>query len=163
MTYLLDANTYIQAKSLHYRMHVVPGFWDWLDQQFGHGQVGSIRSVYDELAGGGDELSQWVKLRRDHFLLVDEQETQAIFTEIADHVATHSSYREPHVSSFLSGADPWLVAKAKAIGAQVVTNEARVGPGSKKVKVPNICDHFQVACFDTFDLLDTLKARFILK
>ncbi len=161
MTYLLNANTYIQAKSLHYRMHVVPGFWDWLDQQFGYGQVGSIRSVYDELAAGGDELSQWVKLRRDHFLFVDEEATQTIFTEIAEHVATHSSYREPHVSSFLAGADPWLV--AKAIGAQVVTNEARVGPGSKKVKVPNICDHFQVACFDTFDLLDTLKARFILK
>ncbi|MFC2993598.1 DUF4411 family protein [Halomonas tibetensis] len=34
MTYLLDANTYIQAKSLHYRMHIVPGFWEWLDLQF---------------------------------------------------------------------------------------------------------------------------------
>ena len=58
MTYLLDANTYIQAKSLHYRMHIVPGFWDWLDQQFGVAQVGSIRSVYDELSAGGDELNE---------------------------------------------------------------------------------------------------------
>lgn len=39
MKYLLDANTYIQAKSLHYRMNVVPGFWSWLDQQFGYQQV----------------------------------------------------------------------------------------------------------------------------
>ncbi|MFC2993599.1 DUF4411 family protein [Halomonas tibetensis] len=54
------------------------------------------------------------------------------------------------------------MAKAKAIGAQVVTNEARVGPGSKKVKVPNVCDQFQVACLDTYDLLDTLRARFVL-
>jgi hypothetical protein len=163
VTYLLDANTYIQAKSLYYRMNVVPGFWDWLDQQFGYGRVGCIRSVYDEIAAGGDELSEWVKLRRDHFLPVDEEATQAIFTEIAEYVATHTTYQEPHVSSFLAGADPWLVAKARAVGAQVVTNEARVGPGSKKVKVPNICDHFQVACFDTYDLLDTLRARFILQ
>jgi len=162
VTYLLDANTYIQAKSLHYRMHIVPGFWDWLDQQFGYGQVGSIRSVYDELAAGGDELSDWVKQRRHQFLAVDEEEAQAVFADIADYIATHSSYREPHVSSFLAGADPWLVAKAKTIGAQVVTNEARVGAGSKKVKVPNICDQFQVACLDTYDLLDTLQARFIL-
>ncbi|WP_299310818.1 DUF4411 family protein [uncultured Halomonas sp.] len=162
MTYLLDANTYIQAKALHYRMHIVPGFWDWLDHQFGVGQVGSIRSVYDELSAGGDELSEWVRLRRHQFLAVDDEATQAVFADIADHVATHSSYQEPHVSSFLAGADPWLVAKAKAIGAQVVTNEARVGPGSKKVKVPNICDQFQVACLDTYDLLDTLRARFVL-
>lgn len=163
MIYLLDANTYIQAKSLHYRMHVVPGFWEWLDQQFESERVCSIRSVYDELVAGGDELSEWVKLRRDHFLSVDDEATQLIFAEIAEHVATHSTYREPHVSSFLAGADPWLVAKAKVIGAQAVTNENRVGPGSTKVKVPNICDQFQVACFDTYDLLDILRARFILE
>lgn len=162
MTYLLDANSYIQAKSLHYRLHVVPAFWDWLDQQFGSGQVGSIRSVYDELVPGDDELSDWVKQRREQFLPVDDETTQRVFAEIADHIALHSTYREPHISTFLGGADPWLVAKAKMLGAQVVTHESRVGPGSKRVKVPNVCDHFAVPCLDTFDLLDTLQARFIL-
>lgn len=162
MKYLLDANTYIQAKSLHYRMNVVPGFWSWLDQQFGYQQVCSIRSVYDELVAGGDELSDWAKKHREHFLPVDDKETQEIFTEIASHVVRHSTYQDPFVSSFLGGADPWLVTKAKAIGAQVVTNEARVGVGSKKVKVPNVCDHFEIECVDTFDLLDTLCARFVM-
>lgn len=163
MKYLLDANAYIQAKTLHYRMHVVPGFWDWLDQQFILEQVGSIRSVYEELLASDDALSDWVKQRRDHFLPVDDEATQTVFAEIAEHVVSHPTYSEPFVSTFLDGADPLLVAKAKAIGAQVVTHEARVGAGSKKVKVPNICDEFGVDCFNTFDLLDSLQARFILQ
>lgn len=162
MRYLLDANAYIQAKSLHYRMRVVPGFWEWLDRQFGAGKVGSIRNVYDELVASDDELSDWVKQRRVHFLPVDDEATQHVFAEIADHVVSHDAFQEPHVSTFLSGADPWLVAKARVIEAQVVTHESRVGPGSKKVKVPNICDRFEVECFDTFDLLETLQARFVL-
>lgn len=162
MKYLLDANAYIQAKTLHYRIHVVPGFWDWLDQQFDAGQVGSIRSVYDELLASDDELSDWAKQRRDHFLAVDDETTQIIFAEIAEHVVSHPTYSEPFVSTFLDGADPLLVAKAKAIGAKVVTHETKVGMGSKKVKVPNICDEFGVECFNTFDLLDRLQAQFIL-
>ncbi|WP_163560475.1 DUF4411 family protein [Halomonas sp. NO4] len=162
MKYLLDANAFIQAKLLHYRMHVVPGFWEWLDQQYGEKQIGSVRSVYDEITSSDDELSHWAKQRRYYFLAVDDEATQSAFGEIAEHVASHASYRDPHVGTFLDGADPWLVAKAKVIGAQVVTHESRVGPGSRKVKVPNICDHFGVECFDTFDLLDTLQARFVL-
>lgn len=30
--YLLDANTYIQAKNLHYQMSFCPAYWDWLDE-----------------------------------------------------------------------------------------------------------------------------------
>ena len=28
--YLLDANSYIQAKNLHYQMSFCPAYWDWL-------------------------------------------------------------------------------------------------------------------------------------
>ena len=30
MIYLLDANTFIEAKNRHYRMQNFPGFWQWL-------------------------------------------------------------------------------------------------------------------------------------
>lgn len=32
--YLLDANTYIEAKNRYYQMSFCPAYWDWLDQQF---------------------------------------------------------------------------------------------------------------------------------
>jgi hypothetical protein len=30
MTYLLDANVFMQAKNLHYGFDFCPAFWDWL-------------------------------------------------------------------------------------------------------------------------------------
>lgn len=33
MTYLLDANIFIQAKNLHYGFDFCPAFWDWLEHE----------------------------------------------------------------------------------------------------------------------------------
>ncbi len=73
------------------------------------------------------------------------------------------SYAEPNRNLFLSGADPWLIAKAKVLDATVVTHETLVGPDSKKVKIPNVCRHFETRCCDIYDLLDRLSARFVLE
>lgn len=45
MTYLLDANTLIEAKNRYYQMHICPGYWDWLIKANRAGEVNSIRSV----------------------------------------------------------------------------------------------------------------------
>ncbi len=68
MNFLLDANTYIEAKNRYYRMNFCPGFWDWLDLQFDSGQLCSISMVYDELSKSGDELSDWVKGQDPQYL-----------------------------------------------------------------------------------------------
>ncbi|WP_448218276.1 DUF4411 family protein [Endozoicomonas sp. 2B-B] len=33
MQYLLDANTFIQAKNQYYAMDICPGYWDWLERE----------------------------------------------------------------------------------------------------------------------------------
>lgn len=63
MTYLLDANVFIQAKNLQYGFDFCPAFWDWLDEQSEAGHVGSIEKVLDELKAGGDDLSTWAIAR----------------------------------------------------------------------------------------------------
>lgn len=118
--------------------------------------------MYDELRGHGDELSAWVLPRKDNFLPESDIETQEAFAEIAEHVVNHSTYVEPHIGRFLAGADPWLIAKAKMMDATVVTHESKAGRGTKRVKVPNVCEHFDVPWFDTYELLDKLEAKFIL-
>ena len=42
--YLLDANTYIQAKNEYYDMNFCPGFWQWLDLKFRQEQVASTHA-----------------------------------------------------------------------------------------------------------------------
>lgn len=63
--------------------------------------------------------------------------------------------------NFIAKADPWIIAKASVLGATVVSHESRLESTTKKVKVPNVCDQFGVSCISTFDLLRTLRARFV--
>ncbi len=39
MTYLLDANVFIQAKRLYYGFDFCPGFWDWIIESNAEGSV----------------------------------------------------------------------------------------------------------------------------
>lgn len=62
MIYLLDANSFIEAKSRHYRMKVVPAYWDWLLKRHQKFQLQSIDQVYNELtrsSKNGDDLHLW--------------------------------------------------------------------------------------------------------
>lgn len=163
MSYLLDANSYIQAKNFHYRMKFCPGFWDWLDSSAQHGKLCSISMVYKELADFGDELSDWVKKRQDHFEGIDDSDTQSVFGTIAQHVMDLKLPPDTEKIRFLDGADPWLIAKALTTGKTVVTHEVIAPDNSRKIKIPNICKDFGVNYINSFDLLDTLQARFVME
>ena len=158
---MLDANTYIQAKNQYYGMDICPAYWDWLDRQFQLGTVASVDMIGRELKEGNDELAEWAKARPDHFIENNDEETQVIFSKIVRVVVT-GDYNPGNRDNFLAKADPWIIAKAKAINATVVTHEALVSPNTKKVKVPNICKQFNVPCIDTFQFLRALNARFVL-
>lgn len=158
--YLLDANTYIQAKNFHYQMSFCPAYWHWLDHHTGLGNIKSISSVYDELADGTDELSQWVKGRKGHFISVEDQGIQQQFAHVAAHVAALEGKNPLDVANFLSKADPWLISTAIVNGATIVTHEVLVPPSSSKVKIPNICNDFDVPFITTWDLLNVLQAEF---
>mgnify|MGYP005828121355 CR=1 FL=1 len=160
--YLLDANTYIQAKNLHYQMSFCPAYWDWLDEQFESGQLASIISVYNELTEQNDELTQWVRQRKTHFLPVSSEQIQDQFGAVVQHVSGLVGKKAEHVADFLDKADPWLVATASASGATVVTHEISVANNSSKVKIPNVCAAFEIPYVTTYQLLNTLDARFVL-
>jgi hypothetical protein len=157
----LDANTYIQAKNEYYGMDICPAYWDWLDQQFNIGVVGSIDMIGRELKDGNDDLAQWAKDRPSHFIPNDDDATQLIFVDILQAVMV-GDYNAGNRDNFVAKADPWIIAKAKAIGATVVSHESLLVPGTKKVKVPNICHQFDVPCINTFQFLRELQARFVL-
>ncbi|WP_323885647.1 DUF4411 family protein [Aeromonas veronii] len=161
MKYLLDANTYIQAKNLYYHMEFCPAYWDWLDLQCQNGVIGSVGMIGRELRDGDDELAIWVAARPHHFINDTDEATQTNFAKIAQTVAA-GHYNPANRDQFLAKADPWLIAKAMSIGAIVVTQEGLVNPSSTKVKVPNICREFQIPCINTYDLLREIKALFVL-
>jgi hypothetical protein len=158
----MDANTYIQAKNFHYNMSFCPAYWDWLDKQFANGEIVSIQIVYDELTDGSDELAEWVKNRKGQFIGVSDDRTQEIYIEIVNYVMDMEGKKQQHKDTFLEKADPWLIAKALATGATIVTHEVLDPPNSTKVKIPNICKKFGVGYMSTYELLEALEAKFVL-
>lgn len=88
--------------------------------------------------------------------------TQIHYRDVVNHVI---GLRKPHtnVQKFLSGADPWLIARALELGNEstiIVTNEVRVRNNSKKIKIPDICDDLEVQTCNVFDLLSNTNAVF---
>lgn len=144
-------------------MTFCPAYWEWLDLQFSEGYIASISSVYDELYQYGDELSDWVKDRQEQFVSVEDDATQQKYSEIVQYVYDLENKNPNKVDMFLSKADPWLIAKSCVIGAKLVTHERIVPPNSKDIKIPNICESFGVAYLSTFQLLQELKAQFVLQ
>jgi len=100
MSYLLDANVFIQAKQLYYGMDFCPAFWDWLIQQNAKGSIHSIEKVGDELKAGNDALAKWAGDRDGTFFLPPDEKVLQALTTVSNWVKGQQYH--PHaVNSFL--------------------------------------------------------------
>ncbi len=161
MSYLLDSNTFIEAKNGYYDFTVCPGFWEWIMARHAAGDVFSIQRIGQELTDGTDELADWVVNTASGLFLAPDVATIEQMKKVAAWVMKQP-YDEKSRAKFFAKADPFLIAHAAAHGHTVITHETRVGTDSKKVKVPNVCDALGVEWMNTFDLLRKEKARFVL-
>lgn len=158
--YLLDTNTFIQAKNLYYGFDFCPAFWEWLITLNGTGRVASIDKVGDELQAGADDLSDWTTARgRAFFLPPDDLVVRALGRVSA--WATGQNYEAAAIATFLQVADYWLVAHALAHNFVVVTHEVP-SDSTRKIKIPNACIGLGVTCISPYDMLRRERARFIL-
>jgi hypothetical protein len=164
MIYLLDSNTLIEAKNRYYSMTICPGYWTWILQSHGQGVVASIETVGQELQRGNDELAAWTQTHKDLFWTVSDAATQDAFTKVASHVVNSATQMKAGaVEDFLSGADPWLIAKAMTMPDSVlVTHEQLNLHAKRKFIIPNVCQQFGVKWIDTFQVLGATGARFDL-
>jgi hypothetical protein len=153
-----------EAHRRYYAFDIAPGFWDGLRRLAEEQVICSPSLVYKEImdADYDDELTKWAKANRDILFVEANDPIQQTFTEIADSV--ERLYEPQHVQEFLSGADPWVVAHAKAHRLTVVTMESlkneqkdRGGKIGGKIHIPNVCKQVAVEYRDTFALLREQK------
>lgn len=159
MTYLLDANVFIQAKNLHYGFDFCPAFWDWVMRHNKSGQVYSIDKVADEIFAGEDELTQWAKSNPSLFLKTDTK-VVSTFGQVSEWV-NNQSYEPAAVNTFLQLADFYLVAHALAGSYTVVTHEIPAN-SIKRVKIPNVCAGLSLNFVTPYQMLRHEKANFVL-
>ena len=155
----LDTDIFIRSKNEFYSFDIAPGFWTFLDQKVAGGIIASSRLVYDELHNGAeDELREWAEARKDSGLFIEpDSDVQAAFQDIANYV--NANYPLHQAAEFLSGADPWIIAHAKAHGGRVVTFEVSA-PRSQKPKIPDVGSAFGVKAMNIYEVLRELGASF---
>ena len=162
MAYVIDASSLIEAKDRYYGFDFCPGYWKWLEGQNAAGVVFSIDRICRELEAGNDELATWAKKNSSTFFLAVDIPTQAALTQVSTWV-NGANFNPQAKPQFLSGADPFLIAFALAHGHTVVTDEVFVPGERRRVKIPAVCQQFNVPCIDPFQMLRREGARFVLQ
>jgi hypothetical protein len=160
MTYLLDANVFIQAKNLHYGLDFCPAFWDWLIDNNVSGRVFSIDKVADEIAAGADELTDWMRDNGNGLFLKTDTQTAAQFSTVSTWV-TGQQYEPAAINTFFQVADFYLVAHALAGSYSVVTHEIPSN-STKRIKIPNACIGLDLRFITPYEMLRRERAKFVL-
>ncbi len=162
--YLVDSDVFITAKNLYYAFDLCPGFWTGLLHHHREGHVFSVDRVRGELLAGTktDDLVKWVResVPSGFFLSVEEAEVLSTYSDIMMWVQRHGRYFDQAKAKFATGADGWLVACARVVGATVVTNEQSAPESRREIKLPDVCDQFDVRRDTTFAMLRDLRVRF---
>jgi len=161
--YILDANIFIEAKNRYYAFNLCPGFWDSLLHHNSVGNLESIDRVKKELLEGKDNLATWSKKSPDLFASTNSKFVVADYGDIIQWVQNQERFNDAAKSKFANDPDAWVIAYAKANNAIVVTQEVSAPKSRKDVKIPDVCNHFNVKCTDTFDMLQKLGIVFYWK
>lgn len=165
MTYLLDANVFIEAKNRYYGFDLCPAFWAWLAEANATGRVASVEKVGQELRDRKDELSDWAKEQgSDFFLPPDEDVLRSLVA--ATQWATgklDDPYRQSAINEFAGSADLYLVAHAHAHGLTVVTHEVAAPDAKKEIKIPDVCEALRIPCMNPFAMLKAEGPVFVLE
>lgn len=164
--YLLDSNYFIQAHRLYYPLDVVESFWERTKILADNDNIISIDKVKKEIfdkSSHEDELKIWCddNINGDFFKSTDSALPQYI--QIVQWVnSMRHQYSDSAIEEFLQAdlADPWLVAYAMKEDLVIVTYEKSAPDSKKRVKIPEVCNHFKVRFIDTIDMMRELKSKF---
>ena len=159
MAYLLDANTLLEAKNVHYGMDFCPAFWCWLTVSHADGQIFSITQVRDELLD--DVIRPWVNAQSPDFFLSKDATVERKIGELVQWV-DRQRLLDTVILEFMDSADMYLVAHAMARGHTVVSWEKSAPESRKKIKIPDVCAAMGVRCIEPHLMLRELRARFVL-
>ena len=160
VSYVLDANVFIEAARRYYAFDLVPAFWTKLEELAAHHYIHSIDRVKQELDRGKDELSSWAAGNfAPAFDSTDDEDIIAQYRSLMSWVQLHNQFLDMAKSDFAGSADGWLIAYAKVKGRTVVTHEVLAQDAKAHIPIPNVCLAFDVQYVDTFQMLRNLGVR----
>lgn len=142
--YVLDTNVIIDLHKNYYRKRFV-SLWKAFDKLVADGKITSTREAYRELHDGGHGAdTEWASANEKLFATPDAKEG-AFVGQIYSVAHFQANIERQKLLKGGRNADAFIVARAYAVGGTVVTME-RLKPNA--VKMPNICEHFNIPYLD---------------
>lgn len=142
MSYVFDTNAFSQLFHSYYRSRF-PTLWVQFDELIDSGEITSTREVAREIEGDRvAALREWAANQHKLFPTPSAEEARFVGQIFAVPHFRQIIERNKLLKGGLN-ADPFVIARAHAIGGTVVTLEGEPPNGAK---IPNICRHFRIPC-----------------
>ena len=163
--FIVDSNFFIQAHRSIYPLDVVQSFWLKVKSLSQNGTIVSIDKVKKEIFDNSsheDELKLWCdeNLPNDFFINTDPVLNN--YASIVNWVEMSDHYTDNAIQEFLETdlADPWLIAFAMSNDWTIVTYEKSEPNRQNKIKIPEVCNQFDVRYINTIEMLRELNENF---
>jgi len=154
--YCLDANVLIQPWNNYYSPSLCPNFLDILSELVDGNVIFCTSEVQREILKEDDALSEWIKAHPSFVHEINE-DVQIKLREVLSQFPYLVNATKDR-----SMGDPWVIAHAWSLNATVVTSEIKSN-SVKRVKIPDVCEHFNVRYIDVFKFLEEVGISFDAK
>lgn len=148
--YVFDTSALSELFGSYYRSRF-PTLWKLFDELVETGSITSTREVAREIErySRGD-IEDWMKRNRKLFSTPTAAEAEFV-RKIYEVKHFQQNIELKKIQKGGLNADPFVIAKAAVNNAIVVTLEIEK---PKAVRIPNICRHFGVECFNLEDFME---------
>ncbi len=142
MKYVFDSNS-LMTLFKHYYPERFPTLWEKFDTLVSSGELVSVREVFNEIGASDDGLGGWAKEQKNTLFAEPTVDEFRFVTEIFKVTHFQDMIRRKERLKGKPVADPFVIARAKVLGACVVTEEKHT---KNAAKIPNVCEHFSIPC-----------------
>lgn len=150
--YVLDTGVFRRLFDSYPKKGIFEMHWMQLDEGFNNGELLSVDECYEELIKFYDEKDMdisWLTDKKKYFYGPTNEES--IFIK---NLFKNKKYQElihdKNIIQNLPSADPFLIAKAKSMGATLVTTEVYKTNSSR---IPTICEAYDIRCLSYEDFM----------
>lgn len=164
--YIVDSNFFIQAHRSIYPLDVVQSFWLKVKNLSQNGTIVSIDKVKKEIYGNSsheDELKLWCDSNLPNHFFINTDSALQNYIAIVNWTNSMSHHFTPNaIQEFLETdlADSWLVAFAMSNDWTIVTYEKSQPDRKNKIKIPEVCNQFNVRYINTIEMFRELNESF---
>lgn len=164
--YILDSNFFIQAHRSIYPLDVVQSFWLKIKSLSQAGIITSIDKVKKEIFDNSsheDELKLWCDSNLSNEFFINTDTVLENYISIVNWTNSMSHhYTSNAIQEFLETdlADPWLIAFAMSNNWTIVTYEKSQPERKNRIKIPEVCNHFNIRYINTIQMFRELKESF---